>query len=202
MYKQAKRIFDVCFSAGVLALLFIPGIVLGAAISMESPGGPLFRQQRIGKDGRQIHIFKFRSMHSDAHEHPERYLSEKQMVQWKREQKVDEDPRITKIGRFIRKTSLDEVPQFINVLMGDMSIIGPRPVTLRETYEFGDRRSEVLSIRPGITGWWQVTDRNNATWENGRRQELELYYVRNMSASLDVRIVFKTLGAMFSGTGR
>lgn len=202
MYKQAKRIFDVCFSAGVLALLFIPGIVLGAAISMESPGGPLFRQQRIGKDGRQIHIFKFRSMHSDAHEHPERYLSEKQMVQWKREQKVDEDPRITKIGRFIRKTSLDEVPQFINVLMGDMSIIGPRPVTLRETYEFGDRRSEVLSIRPGITGWWQVTDRNNATWENGRRQELELYYVRNMSASLDVRIIFKTLGAMFSGTGR
>ena len=201
-YRVAKRVFDVCFSTGVIAVLFVPSIALGAAISLESPGGPMFRQKRIGKDGREIRIFKFRSMYSDAHENPGKYLSEAQMAQWKREQKVDDDPRITKIGKFIRKTSLDEVPQFINVLIGDMSVVGPRPVTLAETYEFGDSRDEVLSVRPGITGWWQVTDRNNATWENGRRQELELWYVRHMGVATDFRVLARTLGVMLRGTGQ
>lgn len=201
-FRMAKRTFDICFSAGVLAVMLLPGTLLGIAISLESPGGPMFRQERIGKDGKPIKIFKFRSMYADAHEHPEKYLSKDQLSQWEREQKVDGDPRTTKLGKFIRKTSLDEIPQFINVIVGDMSVIGPRPVTLQETYEFGKYRDEVLSVRPGITGWWQVTDRNDATWENGQRQNLELWYVRNMSASLDLRIVFRTLGAMFSGTGR
>lgn len=201
-FRFVKRTFDVCFSAGVLAILAIPSIVLSAAISLESPGGPMFRQTRIGKDGKEIRIFKFRSMYSDAHEHPERYFSEAQMTQWLREQKADDDPRITPIGKFIRKTSLDEVPQFLNVLFGDMSVIGPRPVTLEETYEFGDYRNEVLSVRPGITGWWQVTDRNKATWENGRRQALELEYVRSQSLGMDIKVFFGTFGAMFSGTGR
>lgn len=201
-YRIVKRSFDVCFSLGVLAAFAIPGTLLGAAITLESPGGPMFRQKRIGKDGREIRIFKFRSMYSDAHEHPEKYLNEAQMAQWMREQKVDNDPRVTRLGRFIRKTSVDEIPQFINVLMGDMSVIGPRPVTLAETYEFGVDRDEVLSVRPGITGWWQVTDRNEATWENGRRQELELEYVRNQSISMDLKVFFGTFGAMFGGTGR
>ncbi len=203
-YRVVKRAFDVCFSAGVLAVLLVPGVALGAAISLESPGGPMFRQRRIGKDGREIRIYKFRSMYADAHEHPERYLDEAQMAQWRREQKVDGDPRVTKLGRFIRKTSLDEVPQFINVLTGDMSVIGPRPVTLDETYEFGDDRDEVLSVRPGITGWWQVTDRNDATWENGRRQELELWYVRNAGLATDLRVFARTFGVMFgkNRTGR
>lgn len=178
-------------------MLLIPACVLGAAISLESPGGPMFRQRRIGKGGKEIRIFKFRSMYSDAHDHPEKYLDEEQMAQWTREQKVDDDPRVTKLGRFIRKTSLDEIPQFINVLTGDMSVIGPRPVTLAETYEFGSDRDEVLSVRPGITGWWQVTDRNDATWENGRRQELELWYVRNASLAVDLRVFAKTFGVMF-----
>ena len=201
-YRVAKRVFDVCFFFFFFAVLFVPSIALGAAISLESPGGPMFRQKRIGKDGREIRIFKFRSMYSDAHENPGKYLSEAQMAQWKREQKVDDDPRITKIGKFIRKTSLDEVPQFINVLIGDMSVVGPRPVTLAETYEFGDSRDEVLSVRPGITGWWQVTDRNNATWENGRRQELELWYVRHMGVATDFRVLARTLGVMLRGTGQ
>ena len=202
MYHLTKRLFDVCFSAGVLTILLIPGVFLGAAISIESPGGPMFRQRRIGKDGREIRIFKFRSMYSDAHEHPEKYLNDVQMAQWRREQKVDNDPRVTRIGRKIRKLSLDEVPQFINVLIGDMSVIGPRPVTLAETDEFGENRDEVLSVRPGITGWWQVTDRNDATWENGRRQELELWYVRNASLALDAKIFWMTFRAMIGGTGR
>lgn len=196
-YRVAKRAFDVCFSLGVLTAFAIPGALLGAAISLESPGGPLFRQRRIGKNGKEIRIFKFRSMYSDAHDHPEKYLNEAQMMQWKREQKVDDDPRVTRIGKVIRKTSLDEIPQFINVLAGDMSVIGPRPVTIAETYEFGDSRDKVLLVRPGITGWWQVTDRNDATWKNGKRQQLELWYVDSASLKVDALIFVKTFGAMF-----
>ena len=201
-YRLIKRAFDLCFSFGVLAVFLIPGALLGVVVSSQSPGGPMFRQKRIGLNGREIRIFKFRSMYSDAHEHPERYLNEEQMAEWVREQKVDDDPRITPIGHFIRKTSLDELPQFINVLTGDMSVIGPRPVTLDETYEFGPDRDEVLSVRPGITGWWQVTDRNDATWENGRRQELELWYVRNAGIATDIKVFAKTFGAMIGGTGK
>lgn len=196
-FRFLKRFFDIAFSSAVLLIGFVPGAVLAAIISLESPGGPLFTQMRIGKGGKEIRIFKFRSMFPDAHEHPEKYLSKAQMSQWTREQKVDNDPRITPIGQFIRKTSLDEFPQFINVFIGDMSVIGPRPVTLEETYEFGVYREEALSVRPGITGWWQVTDRNDATWENGKRQELELEYVRNQSLTMDARVFVGTFGAMF-----
>ena len=157
----------------------------------------MFRQSRIGKGGKEIHIWKMRSMYADAHEHPERYLNNEQMMQWKREQKVDDDPRVTHIGRFIRKTSLDEIPQFVNVFTGDMSVIGPRPVTLEETYEFGVDRNEVLSVRPGITGWWQVSARNGATWSDGSRQALELEYVKNQGFTMDARCFFGTFGAMF-----
>lgn len=200
-YRSVKRLFDVCFSAAALVLMLIPGLALAAAISLESPGGPAFRQKRIGKNGRIIRIYKLRSMYIDAHEHPERYLTNEQLALWKREQKVGDDPRVTKLGKLIRKTSLDEIPQFVNVLMGEMSVIGPRPVTLAETYEFGENRDEVLSMRPGITGWWQVTDRNDATWQNGRRQELELWYVRNAGLAVDATIFMKTFTAMIHGTG-
>ncbi len=203
-YLAVKRLFDILFSLVVILILFIPGLILALVICLDSPGGPMFRQARIGKGGKEIRIFKFRSMHIDAHDHPEKYLNETQMAQWTREQKVDNDPRITKVGHFIRKTSLDEIPQFINVLIGDMSVVGPRPVTLDETYEFGEYRDEVLSVLPGITGLWQVTDRNDATWENGKRQELELEYVRNQSFSMDARVLLGTIGVMFgkNKTGR
>lgn len=161
----------------------------------------MFRQSRVGKGGREIRIWKFRSMYADAHDHPERYLNDAQMAQWRRERKVDGDPRVTRVGRLIRSTSLDEVPQFMNVLKGDMSVVGPRPVTLEETFEFGSARGEVLSVRPGVTGWWQVTERNGATWENGRRQVLELEYVRNRGFRMDARCIAATFGAMF-GRGR
>ena len=196
-YRACKRVFDIAFSASVCVVLAIPVAVACAAISIDSPGAPFFRQERIGKGGKTIKIFKLRSMYTDAHSHPERYLNGSQMTQWKREQKVDDDPRITRVGRFIRKTSLDEIPQFINVLVGDMSVIGPRPVTLEETFEFGNDRDEVLSVRPGITGWWQVTDRNAATWANGRRQARELEYVRNRGFAMDAKCFFGTFGVMF-----
>ena len=203
-YRACKRVFDVVFSAGVCVVLAIPVAVACAAVVIDSPGAPFFRQKRVGRGGKPIYIFKIRSMYSDAHEHPDKYLNDAQMAQWRREQKVDHDPRVTHVGRVIRRSSLDELPQFLNVLTGDMSVIGPRPVTIDETYEFGNNRDEVLSVRPGITGLWQSTDRNNATWENGRRQKLELQYVRNQGFAMDIRCFCGTFGAMFgkNKTGR
>ena len=201
-YRAAKRGFDILFSLAAIIVFLVPSAILCVAIALESPGGPVFRQRRVGKGGKVIRIFKFRSMYSDAHDHPERYLSSGQLDEWRREQKVDDDPRITPLGRFIRKMSIDEFPQFLNVLLGDMSVVGPRPVTLEETYEFGDCRDEVLSVRPGITGLWQATERNDATWESGDRQRLELEYVRNQSVAMDVRIMLVTLSAIARGTGR
>lgn len=201
-YRVVKRSFDVVFSGVVTAVLALPVAIVGVAISLESPGGPLFRQSRVGRGGREIRIFKLRSMYSDAHENPEKYLNPDQLAQWQREQKVDNDPRVTRIGRFIRRTSLDELPQFLNVLVGDMSVVGPRPVTEEETYEFGEDRDLALSVRPGITGLWQVTARNDATWESGERQRLELEYVRNRSIGLDLRIILGTFGAVLRKTGK
>ena len=199
-YRVGKRLFDIVFSAAVIALLCIPVAFLCLCIVIDSPGCPFFRQERIGQHGKKIYIWKLRSMEVDAHRRPEKYLTSEQLVQWEREQKVDDDPRITRVGHFLRRTSLDELPQFINVLTGELSVIGPRPVTLEETYEFGNARDEFLSIKPGITGWWQVTERNEATWANGERQMLELFYVRHASFGLDARVFVRTFKAM--GTGR
>lgn len=198
-YLFVKRVFDICFSVLVCIVLAIPVAAACIAISLDSPGAPIFRQERIGKGGKRIYIYKLRTMVSDAHDHPEKYMSPEQLETWKREQKLDDDPRVTKVGRFLRRTSLDEVMQFLNVLSGDLAVIGPRPVTLVETYEYGDARDEVLSCKPGITGWWAVTDRNDATWENGDRQNRELFYVRHASLALDARVFVRTFSAMRKG---
>lgn len=196
-YLAVKRAFDIVFSAGVCIVLAIPVAAACVAIVVDTPGKPFFRQERIGQGGKKIYIFKLRTMVSDAHEHPEKYMTADQLTRWEREQKVDDDPRVTRVGRFLRHTSLDELPQFLNVLTGDLSVIGPRPVTLEETYEYGDARDEVLSCKPGITGWWAATDRNDSTWESGMRQARELFYVRHQSLGLDARVFVKTLKAMF-----
>lgn len=196
-YHMVKRAFDIAFSLVVCLILALPVAVLCVLIMLDSPGCPFFRQKRVGKDGRPIRIWKLRSMYADAHSNPGKYMTPEQLVQWKREQKVDDDPRITRVGRFLRHTSLDELPQFLNVLTGELSVIGPRPVTEEETLEFGNARDEFLSVKPGITGWWQVTERNRATWANGDRQMLELFYVRHASLALDIRIFVRTFKTMF-----
>lgn len=198
-YRFAKRLFDIVFSAVVCAILALPVLVLCLLVMIDSPGAPFFRQERIGLNGKKIRIWKIRTMVADAHTNPGRYMTPQQLEQWEREQKLDDDPRITRIGRLLRNTSLDELPQFLNVLTGDLSVIGPRPVTIEETYEFGNARDEFLSVKPGITGWWQVTERNKATWKNGDRQMLELFYVRHASFALDLRIFVRTFKAMGSG---
>ena len=204
-YAFCKRAFDIAFSAGVTAVLAIPVAITCAAISIESPGSPIYTQERVGKGGNTIRVLKLRSMVSDAG-NVEKYLNEEKLHQWHVERKVDDDPRITRMGQFIRKTSLDELPQFLNVLKGDLSVIGPRPITEDELQQHftAAQREELLSVRPGITGLWQATERNGATFESGLRQKIELYYVQNRCFRMDWKCFFGTFGAMFGKkrTGR
>ncbi len=198
VYRFVKRAFDIAFSLCVVVVGLAPIALLLLIIRLESPGSPIYRQERIGYRGQPLRIFKLRTMVADSDD-VEKHLDPKQLERWRRERKVDDDPRVTKVGRFLRRTSLDELPQFLNVLSGDLSVIGPRPVTLQETYEYGDAREEVLSCKPGITGWWAVTDRNNSTWQSGQRQARELFYVRHQSLGLDARVFVKTFKARRRG---
>jgi lipopolysaccharide/colanic/teichoic acid biosynthesis glycosyltransferase len=199
--KVAKRAIDIVVSLLVVIVALIPGMILSLVISLQSKGAPLYSEKRLGVGGKPFKLYKFRSMVADA-DNVEKYLSPEQLKEWLQERKVDNDPRVTKVGRFLRKTSLDEFPQFVNVLKGDMSIVGPRPIVAEELANYGDRADEFLSCRPGVTGWWQVEARNKADYASGTRQELELYYVRHASFSLDWNIFVRTFGAVFHGTGK
>lgn len=197
-FRFLKRLFDFVFSLCVSVVLFIPIAVVCVFICLESSGSPVYAQERVGKGGKIIKILKLRSMVADAG-NVQKYLSPEQLHQWEVERKVDDDPRITKVGQFIRKCSIDEIPQFLNVLNGDLSVIGPRPITRDELEQhFSDEeKAELLSVQPGITGLWQATDRNAATFESGLRQKIELHYVRNRSFRMDWKCFTGTFGAMF-----
>ena len=201
VYHFAKRTFDVSISLVVIIVGAIFGLILAAAIAADTKGCPIYSQVRVGYQGKPFRLYKFRSMVVDSDD-VEKHLSPKQLEEWTRERKVENDPRITRVGSFLRKTSLDELPQFLNVLRGDMSLVGPRPVVEGEIEEYGSDADMLLSVRPGITGLWQVRARNEATYENGMRQNLELSYVRNASFALDARIFFETFGAIARKTGK
>lgn len=201
-YRFVKRLFDIAFSGVVCLIGFVPGVLLAVAIGIDTKGSPIYSQERVGRGGKAFHIYKFRSMVADA-DNVEKYLDADQLRQWDAERKVDGDPRITHLGKFIRKTSIDEIPQFINVLLGDLSVLGPRPVTYRELEWFGPDAVELLSVPAGITGLWQASERNGATFETGRRQAIELEYVRNAGIRMDAKCFLGTFGAMFGRrTGR
>lgn len=203
-YRFVKRTFDIAFSACVCAAAFIPGVVLCAFIAADTKGAPIYAHERAGRFGRPIHVLKFRSMVADAND-VEKYLSPQQIEEWHRERKVTDDPRITKLGRVLRKTSLDEIPQFINVLAGQLSVIGPRAITYEELENFThEQQVQVLAVPQGITGAWQSGPRNLATFENGLRQEFELAYARSANLKADWRVFFKTFSVMFgkNKTGR
>jgi exopolysaccharide biosynthesis polyprenyl glycosylphosphotransferase len=196
-----KRILDIIFSLIVVIIMLIPGAIICLLIAIQSKGAPFYSQSRLGLNGKHFKLMKFRSMVADA-DNVQKYLSPEQLEQWERERKIDDDPRVTSLGRFLRKTSLDEFPQFLNVLAGQMSVVGPRPIVDDELHHFGLDADEFLSCKPGITGWWQVEARNQADYESGERQKLELYYVRHVSFKLDWTIVGRTVGAVFHGTGK
>lgn len=202
-YRFVKRAFDIAFSGCVIVVAAIPCAILSIAIAADTKGSPIYTQIRVGKNGKPFRIYKFRSMVNDADD-VEKYFTAEQLEIWKRERKVDNDPRITKLGRAIRKTSIDELPQFLNVFLGQISIIGPRPITYDELRHFGEDAALLCSVPGGITGLWQASKRNEATFESGERQKIELYYVRNASLALDAKCFFDTFGIMFGKkkTGR
>ena len=202
LYRAGKRAFDIAFSAAVLAVIAVPSLVLAAAIRLESPGNPFYGQVRVGRthrDGRlsTFRIWKFRSMHADADERLAGLLERNEIrgAMFK----MREDPRVTRIGRFIRKHSIDEFPQFLNVLLGDMSVVGPRPPLPREVREYTARDLQRLAVKPGITGLWQVSERNNTDFDGMVRLDLE--YIARRSFLLDLKIVLLTVGAVFKGEG-
>lgn len=194
-YECIKRIFDLVVSLVAVIVLSPVLLVISLAIRLEDRGPILYRAQRVGRGGKPITVYKFRSMRMHA-DRLEDMLTPEELEEYKKNYKLEHDPRITKVGAFLRKTSLDELPQLFNILAGTLSLVGPRPVLQEETELYGDKRELLLSCKPGLTGLWQVRGRSNVTYENGRRQALELQYVSQRSLWLDIKILFWTVGAV------
>jgi len=203
MYNFIKRTIDVIGALiGIIILIPSTIIIYLARKILKEDKGPLFYEQlRYGKNGKVFRLYKFRSMCIGADKKLKEYLenNEEARKEFEKTHKLQNDPRITKIGNFLRKTSLDELPQMINILRGDMSFVGPRPVVEKEVEEYGTNKDKFLSVRPGLTGYWQVNGRSNTTYEE--RMEMELYYVDNCSLWLDIKIFFKTFITVFKKEG-
>lgn len=199
--RFVKRIFDIFLSILLLPLLLPLIGIVGILIKLETPGPAIYLHQRIGKNGKIFSCFKFRTMHKDAEELLKDILqsNENMRKEWEETWKLKDDPRVTKIGKFLRKTSLDELPQIFNVLKGDMSFIGPRPYLLREKKYINESLPIITSINPGITGLWQVSGRSNIGYKY--RIKLDTWYVMNWSLWLDIVILFKTLKVVIRGEG-
>lgn len=201
-YRAFKRAFDIVFSLIVIAVALVPCMLLAIVIAVDTKGFPIYSQERVGRLGKSLPFYKFRTMVADADD-VEKYLNQEQLEEWRLEHKVTNDPRITRLGSVLRKTSLDEIPQFVNVLLGQISVIGPRAITREELPNFGSDVYKLLSVPQGITGAWQVGPRNEATFQNGQRQLAELGYAEHASLKVDVEIFLATFGVMFKNkTGR
>lgn len=194
-YECIKRIFDLVVSLVAVIVLSPILLVIALAIRLEDRGPILYKAQRVGRGGKPITVYKFRSMRMHA-DRLEDMLTPEELEEYKKNFKLEHDPRITKVGAFLRKTSLDELPQLFNILSGTLSLVGPRPVLQEETELYGDKRELLLSCKPGLTGLWQARGRSNVTYEDGRRQALELQYVSQRSLWLDIKILFWTVGAV------
>ncbi len=191
-----KRLMDIIGGLIGCFFLLIFLVIFGPLIKLESPGPVFFTQKRVGRNGRIFNIYKFRSMYNDAEERKKELLSRNEMDGYVF--KLEDDPRITRVGRFIRKTSIDEFPQFLNILKGDMSLVGTRPPTLDEFNKYSLNHKRRLSFRPGLTGLWQVSGRNDIT-DFEEIVALDTEYIDNWSVLLDIKILLKTIPAMFSG---
>ena len=201
IYFGIKRSFDLlCAIVGILFLLPISIIIKICNILTGDFKSIFYRQKRIGKNGKFIYIYKYRSMVPNADEVLKELLKKpKYKKEWEENQKFSNDPRITKIGKIIRKTSLDELPQLINVLKGDMSMIGPRPLVEGELDSHNGNHKLYESVRPGITGWWACNGRSATTYEE--RLNLEYYYCKNCSLKLDIKCFFKTIAVVLLKKG-
>jgi Undecaprenyl-phosphate galactose phosphotransferase WbaP len=199
--RMTKRLMDVVVAlfGGLLLLPLL--FYIAVAVKMSSRGPILYGHERFGKDGRRFKAWKFRSMFQDANVLLEQHLEAhpELMEEWEKDHKLRYDPRSTRIGRFIRKTSLDELPQLWNVLRGDMSLVGPRPIVAAEIEKYGQYYSLYTMVTPGITGLWQVSGRNNTTYEE--RVQLDSYYVRNWSPWLDMYLLIRTIRIVLFAEG-
>lgn len=199
--RLAKRLFDliatICGGFLILPILIIVAVLVG----IDNKGHIIFAHRRVGRNGKLFPCYKFQSMIPDAQERLEEYLvnNPEAKREWETTFKLTNDPRVTKLGAFLRKTSLDELPQLWNVLMGDMSLVGPRPIVMKEIGLYGDHIKEYYMVPPGITGMWQVNGRSDTTYEE--RVAMDTWYVRNWSVWIDLVYLFKTVKTVFTGKG-
>lgn len=197
-----KRAFDIVFSTLALIIGFPIFVCIAIAIRLTSRGKIIYSHERLGRGGKPFRCYKFRTMRKDADARLKALLESNpdMRFEWEQKRKLTHDPRITFIGGFLRKTSLDELPQFWNVLKGDLSIVGPRPVVRAEIEKYyGTKASKILSVRPGLTGIWQVSGRNDTSYLT--RVFMDERYVDNQNMMLDVKLVLKTIPAMMTSKG-
>jgi exopolysaccharide production protein ExoY len=195
------RTMDICVAAAAIAVLLPVLLLIVLALKITSPGPVLFPHRRIGKGGRVFPCYKFRSMVVDSSQVLDRHLAEcpDAREEWARDQKLRNDPRITPIGRLLRRSSLDEVPQIFNVLLGQMSLVGPRPIVEGEMIRYRQYIGDYMAVKPGITGLWQISGRNNTTYR--RRVALDTAYARSRHIGLDLAIMARTIPTVLSGAG-
>jgi lipopolysaccharide/colanic/teichoic acid biosynthesis glycosyltransferase len=207
LFSVYKRVFDFLFAAAALLFLALPFLIIAALIKFTSKGPVFFRTKRIGKDGKPFEFYKFRTMftNSDDTIHREfvsefiRQNGDGEKGEKSKPKKITDDPRITKIGKFLRKTSLDELPQLFNVLRGEMSLVGPRPCLPYEWEQYDEWHRRRFSVIPGCTGLWQVSGRSAVDFND--MVILDLFYIDNMSPLLDLKIIFRTIPVMLLAKG-
>lgn len=202
-HSPLKRCFDIAFSLACFVTGAPAFLLISLLIFLTSPGKIIYSHQRIGRGGIPFRCYKFRSMHSNADERLNEILKTDPIrrEEWYKNYKLKDDPRITRLGAFLRKTSLDELPQFWNVLKGDLSVVGPRPVVKDEiTRYYHDKAHKILSIRPGLTGLWQVSGRSDVSTYQ-QRIAMDEYYVDNQSFLLDLKLIAKTIPAIIFTKG-
>ena len=193
-----KRAFDLAFSSAVIAVGFLPAVVLSAAIVIDSPGAsPIYSQTRLGRDEKPFKMYKFRSMVPDADELLPELADQNEATGPLF--KMKDDPRVTRVGRFIRKHSIDEMPQFLNVFLGQLSCVGPRPPLPQEVAEYTERDRKRLTVKPGLSGYWQIRGRSDLSFDD--MVSLDLDYIRDASVLTDLKVIGKTVGVMVSGEG-
>lgn len=203
IYEFLKRTADIVGSFLGIVMLSWLIIILAILVKITSKGPILFIDKRVGLGGKDVKIWKFRTMYADAEARLEKYLTPEQLEAWHRERKIENDPRITGFGKFLRKTSLDELPQLFNIFIGKMSVWGNRPITRMEldTWYTQEQKELLFKVKPGLTGYWQAYGRSDVTFESGERQKLDLIYVEKRSTWLDIKIFFRTIYVVLTGKG-
>ncbi|MDU1312957.1 MAG: sugar transferase [Clostridium septicum] len=198
LYEKLKRFFDFLGSLILLILISPIFLIIALVIRIDSEGPIIFGHARLGRYGKIIKVYKFRTMYKNSQEIFNNF-TEEQKAEYYINFKLDNDPRVTRIGNLLRRTSLDELPQLINILKGDMSVVGPRPIVKKEVEKYGVYSTKLFSVMPGLTGYWQANGRSDTTYEE--RVEMDMYYIDNRSLNLDFKIILKTIASVIKKEG-